>query len=82
MTEYLSEAVVLDKETSGDLDIRVSMFTKKFGKLKVRAKSARRIVSKLSPHLEPGNVAQVRIIEKSASSCGRAEALPSCHQPK
>ena len=65
VTEYLSEAIVLDKDTSGDMDIRVSLFTKKFGKLKARAKSARRIVSKLSPHLELGNVAQVRIIEKN-----------------
>ncbi|OGZ53226.1 MAG: hypothetical protein A3B25_02670 [Candidatus Ryanbacteria bacterium RIFCSPLOWO2_01_FULL_48_26] len=65
MNEYLSEAIVLDKETSGDLDIRVSLFTKKFGKLKARAKSARRIVSKLSPHLEPGNVVRVRLIEKN-----------------
>ncbi len=65
MTEYLSEAVVLDKETSGDLDIRVSLFTKKFGKLVAKAKSARRIVSKLSPHLEPGNIVQARLIEKN-----------------
>ena len=65
VTEYLSEAIVLEKETSGDLDIRVSLFTKKFGKLKARAKSARRIVSKLSPHLEPGNVVLARLIEKN-----------------
>ena len=65
MTEYLSEAVVLDKETNGDLDVRVSLFTKKFGKLKAKAKSARRIVSKLSPHLEPGNMIQARLIEKN-----------------
>ena len=65
MTEYLSEAIVLDKEASGDLDVRVSLFTKKFGKLRARAKSARRIVSKLSPHLEPGNIVQARLIEKN-----------------
>ena len=64
MTEYLSEAIVLDKETNGDLDARVSLFTKKFGKMTAKAKSARRIVSKLSPHLEPGNVIQARLIEK------------------
>jgi len=66
MNEYLSEAVVLDKEGIGDLDARVSLFTKKFGKLTAKAKSARRIVSKLSPHLEPGNVIQARLIEKGA----------------
>ncbi len=65
MTEYLSEAIVLDKNTSGDADVRVSLFTKKFGKLVARAKSARRIVSKLSPHLEPGNIVRARLIEKN-----------------
>lgn len=65
MTEYLSEAVVLTKEPNGDLDNRISLFTKKFGKLVAKAKSARRITSKLSPHLEPGNLSVVRLVEKN-----------------
>ncbi len=65
MTEYLSEAIVLDKSANGDLNLRVSLFTKKFGKLVAKARSARRILSKLSPHLEPGNVVQARLIEKN-----------------
>ncbi len=65
MTEYISEAVVLGKEPTRDLDVRVSLFTKKFGKLTARARSARRITSKLSGHLEPGNVVQARLIEKN-----------------
>ncbi|HUZ93073.1 MAG TPA: recombination protein O N-terminal domain-containing protein [Candidatus Paceibacterota bacterium] len=64
MHEYLSEAVVLGKTPQGDVDSRCSLFTKKFGKLVAKAKSARKITSKLSSHLEPGNVAQVRVIEK------------------
>ncbi len=64
MQEYLSEAIILDKEPNGDLDVRFSIFTKKFGKLTAKAKSARKITSKLAPHLEPGNVAQVRLIEQ------------------
>jgi len=65
MLEYLSEAIVLNKEPNGDLDTRVSLFTKKFGKLVAKAKSARRITSKLSPHLEPGNLIDVRLVEKN-----------------
>ena len=65
MTEYLSEAIVLSKEPNGDLDSRVSLFTKKFGKIKAKAKSARRITSKLSAHLEPGNLIHARMIEKN-----------------
>ena len=63
--EYLSEAIVLNKEANGDLDIRVAFFTKKFGKLKAKAKSARKITSKLSGHLEPGFLSQVRLVEKN-----------------
>ncbi|MEK7193558.1 MAG: recombination protein O N-terminal domain-containing protein [Patescibacteria group bacterium] len=65
MREYLSEAIVLDKEPNGDLDVRFSLFTKKFGKLHAKAKSARKITSKLAPHLEPGNLVQVRLVEKN-----------------
>lgn len=64
MQEYSTEAIVLDKETNGDLDVRVMLFTKKFGKLIGKAKSARKITSKLSGHLESGNLIQARLVEK------------------
>lgn len=65
MQEYVSEAVILSREPVGDLDARFSIFTKRFGKLKTKAKSVRRTTSKLAGHLEPGNLADVRIIEKN-----------------
>lgn len=65
MQEYFSDAIVLDRLANGDLDSRIVLFTKKFGKLVARAKSARKITSKLSAHLEPGNLIQVRLIEKN-----------------
>ena len=65
MLEYLSEAVVLNKEPTGDMDARFSIFTKKFGKLAAKAKSVRRTTSKLAAHLEPGNLVDVRIVEKN-----------------
>jgi len=65
MLEYFSEAVVLDKEPFGEMDVKVSLFTKKFGKIVARAKSARKITSKLSAHLEPGGLVKVRLVEKN-----------------
>lgn len=65
MQEYVTEAIVLDREPSGELDFRVSFLTKKRGKIIAKAKSARKIVSKLSGHLMPGYVADIRLIEKN-----------------
>lgn len=63
--EYTSEVIILNHEPAGDLDRRYSLFAKKFGKLVARAKSVRKIASKLSSHLEPGSCAQVRLVEKN-----------------
>lgn len=65
MQEYLGEAIVLSREPVGELDVRFSVFTKRFGKLEAKAKSARRITSKLAGHLEPGNLIDARIVEKN-----------------
>lgn len=64
MHEYMTEAVVLDREPVNELDFRISFFTKRRGKLVAKAKSARKILSKLSGHLMPGNVAQIRVVER------------------
>ncbi len=65
MTEYLTEAIVLDKKESGDFDSLVSLYTKDLGKVVARAKSVRKITSKLAGHLEPLNFVRVRLIEKN-----------------
>lgn len=82
MKEYLSDAIVLSREPSGESDLKISLFTQKFGKLVAKAKSARKITSKLSSHLEPSFIAKVRIIEKGgvqivdAIKIGRVNAEP------
>lgn len=63
MQEYVTDAIVLKKDPLGDLDGRYTLFTKRFGKILGKAKSSRKITSKLAPHLEPGIVAKVRFIE-------------------
>jgi recombinational DNA repair protein (RecF pathway) len=65
MQEYLSDAVVLSREPSGEFDLRISLFTKKFGKISGKTKSARKITSKLSGHVEPGNLVRARVVEKN-----------------
>jgi recombinational DNA repair protein (RecF pathway) len=65
MQEYVTDAVVLTRRPSGEFDARYTLFTKKFGKMTGRAKSSRKITSKLAGHLEPGSVIKVRFIEKS-----------------
>lgn len=64
MQEFMSEAVVLAHEPYGELDKRYALFTKHFGKLIAKAKSSRKITSKLSGHLEPGNIANVRLVHQ------------------
>lgn len=65
MQEYLSEAIVLHSDPQSEFDMRFTFFTKRFGKISAKAKSVRKITSKLAGHLDSGTVAQVRIIEKS-----------------
>jgi recombinational DNA repair protein (RecF pathway) len=64
MQEYVTRALVLDKQTrGGHADARYSFFTERYGKIAARAVSSRKITSKLAGHLEPGTLAAVRIIE-------------------
>ncbi len=63
MQEYVTDAIVLRKDPLGDLDGRYTLFTKRFGKLVAKAKSSRKITSKLASHLEPGTLTKVRFIE-------------------
>ncbi len=65
MTEYFTDALVLDQEMSGEFDKIVYLYTKDFGKIAARAKSLRKITSKLAGHLEPLNFVKVRLVEKN-----------------
>jgi recombinational DNA repair protein (RecF pathway) len=65
MQEYITDAIVLDKVDSGELDSRVFLYTKDFGKIVAKAKSLRKITSKLAGHLQPANLVAARIVEKN-----------------
>lgn len=73
MLEILTDALVIDKEDSGEYNSRVFLYTKEFGSLAARATSARKITSKLAAHLEPLNIVQVRLAQRNGGSsrnCG------------
>lgn len=63
---YFPEAVVLDREDSNDFDSRFSVYAKGYGKFYAKAKSARKILSKLSGHLEPGSLVKIRLVGNGA----------------
>ncbi len=75
MTEHLTNALVLDVEDSGEADKAVYLFTKELGKVKAKAKSARKITSKLSGHLQPLNFVKIRLTEKNGFQITDALAL-------
>lgn len=66
MREYLTRAIVLDKEPVKEIDQRVTLFTELLGKISANVTSGRKITSKLSGHLEPGNIVQVRLAKTHA----------------
>lgn len=63
--EQVTEAIVLDKEWSGEAHARVHLFTKDWGRVVAKATSIRKITSKLGAHLEPLNIVTVRLIQKN-----------------
>lgn len=62
--EIVTEAMVLDRENLGEMDSRIYLFTPDFGKIAAKAKSSRKIISKLSAHIEPLNLISCRLIFK------------------
>ncbi len=75
MREYVTDAVVLTREPAGERDSAVVLWTEHFGKLVVKAKSARKITSKLSAHLEPCTVNSVRLVERRGNGLIVADAF-------
>jgi DNA repair protein RecO len=65
MHEYLTEALVLDKTAANETDLTVDLYTKELGRIKAKVTSGQKIISKLSPHLEPLNFSLVRLTEKN-----------------
>ncbi|MBI2010670.1 MAG: recombination protein O N-terminal domain-containing protein [Candidatus Colwellbacteria bacterium] len=65
MIEHYTEALVLGRRPQAEFDELVTLFTKDLGKVEAFVKSSRRPLSKLSPHLLPGNLVRARLVEKN-----------------
>lgn len=74
MREYLTEAIVLDREISGETDARIFLYTKELGRVMARARSAGFITSRLSSYLQPLRRVQARLVEKNGIQV--VDALP------
>lgn len=65
MFEYSTKAFVLDSENINEFDKLVYLYTEDFGKVVAKAKSVRKITSKLAAYLEPFNFIRVRLVGKN-----------------
>ena len=82
MLEFVTEGLVLDKEPRKESDTVVTIYTREIGLIFGNAASARKIASKLGPHLEPLNLVRLRLVKKKrfqiadALAIGRIERSP------
>ena len=81
MQEYVTNAIVLRKYPQADLDGRYTLFTERFGKMTGKAKSSRKITSKLAPHLEPGTALRTRFVEVHGTQIIDALKVGSANLP-
>lgn len=51
---YITSAIVLKKDPSGEADLIITAFTEKYGKIRLLAQGARKEGAKLKGHCEPG----------------------------
>jgi len=65
MIEYFTKALVLDQENSGEFDKLIFLYTEDLGKVVAKARSIRKITSKLASQLEPLNFVRSRLVEKN-----------------
>lgn len=63
------------REPRGELDATIVLYTKDLGKILAFAKSIRKITSKLSGHLVPGKIADIRVVENNGSGYQVVDAL-------
>jgi len=65
MSEYFTRGIVLGREARGESDDSFILYTKDLGKVRATAKSIKRIISKLSGHLQVGAFCHLRLTKKN-----------------
>lgn len=63
MSEYYTEALVLDVEEAGDSDAFIHLYTQKLGKIKAKAVGIKKTTSKLAGHFQPLNFVNARLVD-------------------
>ena len=66
MKEFVTDAVVLGRRPHREWDLVADLFTDELGRVEARVVSGARTLSKFSPHLDPLNRVQVRLVSKNA----------------
>lgn len=77
MRELVTEALILKTENSGETGKSIIFFTAEAGRLKARAIGAGKTLSKFSPHLEVGALAEVRLAGNSGWTVTDAVSINS-----
>lgn len=60
---FKTEGIILSRKNFGEADKIVTVLTKHYGKLRVRAPGVRRITSRKAPHLELFNLASLLLVQ-------------------
>ncbi len=56
MRTYKTEAIILKRKNIGEADRILTVFTRQYGKVQIKAVGVRKIASRRSPHIEPLNL--------------------------
>ncbi len=65
MSEYVTRAIVLGMRQSKEHDKIFDLYTEDLGRVRVRAPGGKKILSKLSPHLDVMSLVTIKIVEKN-----------------
>jgi len=66
MREHVTEAIILGRRPHREWDAVADLFTETLGRVEARVVGGTRALSKFSPHLDPLNRVQVRLVSKNA----------------
>lgn len=72
---FVAEGIVIKRKNTGEADRMLTVFTKKFGKMRVLARGVRKISSKRGPHIEVFSHV-IATIHKSQSQDTLTEVSP------
>lgn len=70
MREVYTQALVLSRNPVGEADDLVVLYTEQYGRIHARAKSVRKITSRVSSHLQPLCLTNVRFMRRNGPNEG------------